>query len=1176
MNPGAHHHFGAHHRRHESIWARALHRTVTGAQAFARRLTPTTRAARIVAVFGIVIILAALVVGYLFRTMLPGDLAGPWIIQAIEEKLGPGHRVSIGETQIESDATGGWRLRVRDLVVRGPNGEVLASAPSAEVALEGSLLSGRLRARRIDLIDAELTVQIGPDGRIAVFPGRDVKPTMPTARLTPPIARAPRATVPLPPPSPVAAADPLRFPELIAWLDGLEKSGLDGIALTEVGLKQGTLVVENTVTGKRWTFRDIETHFERQSGGLTFSLASGSQRERWSLTATVSPAQDGARAIDLVVEQLAVPDLLLAAGFDSVDLKVETPISGILRAHIASDGRLLAAAMRVALAPGVIGKPSEPDSFFTIEEAYLQMTFDPERRAFLIEPFAIAASGNRTVLEARIDAPRGDDPRWPVAITRGQMILTAGRTAEPPLEIDRVAVRGNYDPKLQRIVIEQGELSGATAGLALSGSIGIGGDAPTISLGVAATPMSASAFKRLWPIVLAPGVRKWVIDNVDNGVVERALIAIALPAEVIAKSGVVLDDAAVRVEVMLSNTQFRPIPGLPPIRESAASIFVTGRTARVQVARGVVDTPGNRRITLRDGVFEVADHSRHPPNSIIRFRLDGAADAVAELIAMEPLREVAGFKIDPATTKGTVGADVQLQLALKPSVDLKDIGYTIAADVKGFAADRLVRNQRVEAVNAAVTITPSLLTAKGEGQLAGSPATFEIRQPKGTQDFEFRVVSTFDEATRARLGFDLTPWLLGPVSVRANGKVTERETRMEVEADLTAARVSDLVPGWQKVPGRPSRASYRVIERDGGVRIENLIVSGSGTSLRGSLEFDKEGWIVSANLPTFHLSDGDKANLRTERATDGALRIIVRGDVLDARGLMRSMTEGAPAPKAGRDSRPRDIDIDLRLGAATGNNGEVARQVEMRLSRRNGEVRSFALLAKIGADASAVGELRARDGGEPVLYITAGDAGAFFRFIDMYTKIFRGEVWVVIEPPRPNKPMQEGIIAMRDFVIRGEPGLDRLQAAAPADAADRNAPRQVPGGPSAAVFSRLRVHFERGPGRFVIREGVIFGPSIGATFDGTLDYAGNNVHIRGTYIPAYGLNNALARVPLLGYILGGDPNEGVLAVTFEIVGPASRPILRANPMSAVAPGFLRKIFQFRQAPDAPPPAQLPQ
>ena len=340
-------------------------------------------------------------------------------------------------------------------------------------------------------------------------------------------------------------------------------------------------------------------------------------------------------------------------------------------------------------------------------------------------------------------------------------------------------------------------------------------------------------------------------------------------------------------------------------------------------------------------------------------------------------------------------------------------------------------------------------------------------------------------------------------------------------------------------------------------------------TLKGSLELDSEGAFVSANLPTFHLSEGDKASLRAERAPDGALRVTVRGDVLDARGAIRGLTEGPAQTTSGRQQRPRDLDLELRLGAATGHNGEVARQLDMKILRRNGEIRNFSLVGKIGRDASMVGELRLRDGNRPVIYVTSGDAGAMFRFADFYSRVYGGEVSILIEPPRPDGAPQDGVISLKDFTIRGEPALDRMQAAAPAEPGE---PRgQARPSTQGVAFLRMQVDFSRTPGRFNIREGVIFGPSIGATVDGVLDFAGDRVQIRGTYVPAFGINNLFGQLPIVGLFLGG-PKEGLIAITFEIVGPASGPTLRVNPMSAAAPGFLRKLFEFRGAPDVAPAA----
>jgi hypothetical protein len=74
----------------------------------------------------------------------------------------------------------------------------------------------------------------------------------------------------------------------------------------------------------------------------------------------------------------------------------------------------------------------------------------------------------------------------------------------------------------------------------------------------------------------------------------------------------------------------------------------------------------------------------------------------------------------------------------------------------------------------------------------------------------------------------------------------------------------------------------------------------------------------------------------------------------------------------------------------------------------------------------------------------------------------------------------------------------------------------------------------------------------------------DDVRMRGTFIPMYALNNMFGQIPLFGIFLGGS-KEGLVGVTFEVVGPTSGPTLHVNPISAVAPGLLRKFFDFPNA-----------
>ncbi len=1161
-----------HHPQHHSAGFRSrIGRT------FARviRLLFRTRAGRVsrtkIVAFGVVTLATLYVL--LVRGLLPFDVASPWIARALEEQLGKGYKVKIGHTVVDHDALGAPVLRVNGIRVRGPSGRVIATAPSAVVGLDGSsMLVGGFRARRIDLVGAETTVRIGADGRVAITAGRDASPLTPDAE-----ASAAAAATKKPPAKKDTARLPTEhfyYPELVRWLDSLERSGLDGVALAEIGLKQGTLIVESATTGRKWVFHNINIQLVRPAeGGLLFTISSSGAEKSWNLTATVGAVQDGARAIDIVASDLLPGDLLLAAGLSDINFLAETPLSGILRAQIHEDGRLASAVMRVLGGSGIIGSTTDPEARFKVDETQVQVLYDPNRRAMIVDPILLRVGANRFALSAIVEAPKGEETTWPVSIAQGMLSLSTGRDGETPLVLNHLNVRAVYDPALHRLIIQQGDLSGATTGAAFSGSLSFG-PTPTLALGIACTKMPVSAAKKLWPALVAVGTRGWAMDRIEGGVIERVLIALNVPLDAIGKPDVELPDPAVRFEMTATGAVFRPTANLPLMRDAQVTAVVTGRTARVRIAKAIVDTPGGRTIAISDGVLEVPNHAPPNPNGTIQFRFDGPADAIAEMIATDTLKDAAGYTIDPATTKGSVSASLRLDLVFRRNVREGEVDYLAEGDVTGFSADRIVRGQRVDGVNAKVSVTPAAVQIKGEGKIAGAAANFEYRKSrtKVKSDAEFRITTSLDDNARMRFGIELAPWLVGPVGVRAQGRINERETRVDVENDLTAAKVSDLVPGWQKPAGRSAKANYRMIERDNSVKLEDLTITGSGTTLKGSLEIDGEGGLVSSNFPVFQLSDGDKATLRAERAADGTLKVAVRGDVLDARGVIRGMTEGPGQGSQAHPYRVRDLDLDLRLGAATGNNGEVARQLEMRLLRRNGEIRSFSLLGKIGRDASLVGELRAREGGRPVLYMTASDAGALFRFADIYNRIQGGEVWIVIDPPNQSGAPQEGIINVRNFAIHGEPSFERMQSAAPPDPTDVRAATR-PATVGSVPFIRAQIAFNRTPGKFNIREGLVFGPTVGATVEGALDYANNQVHIRGTYSPAFGINNLLGSVPVLGFVFGG-PKEGLLAITFEIVGPVSGPTLRVNPMSAAAPGLFRKFFEFRGASDTPPAIPL--
>jgi hypothetical protein len=222
-----------------------------------------------------------------------------------------------------------------------------------------------------------------------------------------------------------------------------------------------------------------------------------------------------------------------------------------------------------------------------------------------------------------------------------------------------------------------------------------------------------------------------------------------------------------------------------------------------------------------------------------------------------------------------------------------------------------------------------------------------------------------------------------------------------------------------------------------------------------------------------------------------------------------------------------------------------------------GTIRSFMSSGKLGRDTPITADLRAREG-RAVFYLETDDAGAFLRFTDAYSKVIGGQLQLTIDAPTVEPGPREALLNVGDFTVKGEPSLDML-------AADSSA-----GAQSGISFSRLRAKFIRQNGQLTIRDGILKGPRVGGTIEGDIDYPGNQVRIRGTLAPLYGLNNMFGQVPALGPA-GGGGNEGLFGVTYEVVGTPGQPVFRVNPISAMAPSVLRKIFELNKNPNDLPP-----
>ncbi|MBR0961706.1 YhdP family protein [Bradyrhizobium japonicum] len=1094
------------------------------------------------------------------------DIATPWLAAAIEDNIGHGNTVEIGGTQIERAGRVRIAVRIRDIIVRDRDHAIVASAPKAEVKLSGAaLLMGHLRAESLNLVDAELAIRIAPDGTVTVSAGDTAKPlatgvaSKKDAGLPPTF---PRNGVP-PPPFATAPASPevsQAAPQAPAqsgilqgldWLDSLSMTGLDGQNLNEIGLRNGNLIVDDQQRGSKWSFENITLSLRRPSrGGVALSLGEEGARP-WMLRATIGPAENGVRSVDIKADKVSTSNILLALRVKDLTYTADLPLTGELKGELGRDGVPTFFRGKIAVGAGNIIDTDTPDYPMAIDSAEINVEWDANRRV-LVAPFKILSGANRLTLLAHLEPPNGNINDWQLGFSGGSILL-GGIDNEPPLVFNRIAIGFRFDTDHKRILLTQADVSNGEIGVAGTGAIDYSGE-PRLTLGFAGTPMSASALKRMWPTLIVPELREWVIERIERGTLQRIEIGVNSPTRNLPRKGPPIPDDGLSVNIVASGVAVRPVDGMPVVRDADLKARVTGRTATVNIGQGVADTPSGRKVTISDFVFEVPDMAPKPSPSRSRFRVEGPVPAAAEMLANDRLSDLSATVVDPNTSKGTFSANIQLGMPVKGELTKADTTYAVTAELNGFAADKLVMNQKLEANNLKISANNQGYQVKGDVKINGQAASLDYRKPT-EGDADVRLQATLDDASRARLGFDLSPAVSGSLPIKLSGKIAsgvDQTTKLGVEVDLTPVRLDNILPGWVKLPGKSGKATFKVVPTAQSTRLEDIVIEGGGASIKGSLEVDANGDLMNANFPTYAPSDGDKASLKVERNQDGVVRGTMRGDVFDGRGFLKSAISGNS-----RDDKNKlknvDFDIDVKLGAVAGFNGEAMRSVDAKMSKRNGAIKAFTLSGKIGRDTPVAADLRGgrAQGNREVIYLQTNDAGALLRFTDTYTKAVGGQMVVALEPPtsEPNTS-REGLINVRDFTVKGEAQLERVAAGAPN------------GTGNGVSFSALRAEFTRQNGALTIRDGVVKGPMIGATIEGSIDYPGNQVCMSGTFVPMYGVNNIFGQIPLFGIFLGGGNNEGLIGVTYEVVGTPAAPVMRVNPISAMAPGLFRKIFEF--------------
>lgn len=1022
-------------------------------------------------------------------------------------------------------------------------GRTVVEAPRAELSLDPiALLKLQAKPRRLEVFDLVVRLLVMPDGALAISAGA---PNEEAIVLTRPAEPAPVA--------PNAEDKPRRSAilreatgALRAFFD-LATSPHSPIAdLRLVAVRGGKLVVDDRTADRTTTFGDLDMAFEKTWRATSFSLRAAAPNGELVALAKATGTPDTERRLDVEVKGVSMDEVALVAGARRQAVESDASLSFQLRFVLEADRKLREATGRALVGPGYLrleDPDHEPLFFDEISGAF---RWDAANQRIVVSPFQFFAGETQFVMEGALQAPPRPEDGWKVALGLAKPGgIAAERPNEKLLALDKASLEGHLFLDDKRFDIGRIELVGPEVAAAAAGAFDwVNG--PHIRLGVSAGRMPLLSLFRVWPSMMGAPARTWLIGHASAGTIETARLSIDFDKNAI--TAMRFDrpppDESLQMDFQLSGVSVSALGGIPEITALDGAGKLTGRSALFKASSGAMQTGPGRRLALTNGAFSLPynDGGRATP-ARVETRVAGSVEAVSELLARDSIRDIAAMPLEPGSLKGQV--DGQLRLDFKIGSDARgdDVKVFVNANVSNFVADHLIGKEKFE--NGALTVVgdPTGLRATGSGRIFGGPATLDLRKDVGKPALA-TLSATVDEAARAKFGFEAAG-VSGPIGMKLSARLEDGETEANVELDLTRTAFDNPVPGLSKPAGRQGRASFLVLHRERSTRIDNLTFEAGGASARGAIELSPQGEVQVVKLTQARLSPGDDMRVDLQRAGD-LYRVTVRGVSIDARPFIKSLGQSANSSQ-----KSADFELDLKSPILTGFSKQALTNADLKITRRGGAIRQFAASGQFGRGA-VTARMTTAEGGRPQIDIGSADAGALLAFADIYSRMEGGALNAIMSQ-EPTGLV--GTVKIRSFNLRDEPALRRLVA--------ESAPRaDAPGAkvdPALVGFDRLQVVFLRSGGHMTLRDGVMNGPNIGLTVEGSVDTERNTIALNGTFVPAYTVNNFFSKIPVVGVLLGGGWNEGLFALNYKVTGRVNAPQVSVNPLS-VAPGFLRKIF----------------
>jgi len=1003
------------------------------------------------------------------------------------------------------------RLRLPRVEIAGPDGRLLALLPEARFTLSRAALGERrIVVETVRLDGASLALRRLGDGSLDVaFGGDDAALSAATPES---LAQA------------LAAFKRVFETPALAGLQRIEAGGLQ-IRLDDARndkvwqVSAGRLVLTQDATRLAVTLGFDIGEAERMPSSVALSLNTRKGRNEASFGAAITAVP----ARDLALQSPALAWLGV----------LDVPISGSLRSGIDASGAVGQLDARLEIGAGVLN-PVAGVAPVAIRGGSAHLTYDPatERVTFpelSLDSRALRLRGSGSALLRGFRGGLPDEVLAQLAVV--DLRVDPEGLFETPVQF----VEGALDLRLRldpfTLDIGQMRLSDGRDPINASGRIAATAQGWHVALDFGAGRITQDRLLALWPISVVAKTRRWLVENVATGELRNVHAALRLQpgAEPQLALGYAFDGAEVRV-----------LDSLPPLLDTSGFATIEGNRHSLTVERGHLVAPAGGRIDVADTVLVVPDIRMRPAPAEIRLRTVSTIPAALSLLDQQPFGFMTRAGLGTDFAEGTARAEAVMQMPLQNGVKPDEVRFRVTAELADVRSQVLVPGRLLRAPSLTLAADATGIEIAGRGTLSGVAFDADWRQDFGAEAqgiSRLDATIAIDETALAALGVVLPD---GTLSGRGEGQLAldirrGAPIRFDLASDLRGIGLAIPAVGWRKPA---DQAGSFVISGELGAppAIDQMHLVAAGLDAAGTLALSPAGALSEARFEAVTLGDWfEGAAVLRAQGAGNPMAIELSG----ARADLRRASIGGGG--GGGGGGPISISMDrvqvTDSIALTGFRGD--------FSQTTGFSGGFSALVNGGARVQ--GTVTPGRAGRSAFRVTSDDAGAVLASSGVFTKARGGTLDLILQPGAAGAGFFDGTAEITDLRVINASLLAALINAA----SGIGLLEQLNG--EGLVFSNVDGEFTIGPDTLTLYKGAAIGASLGVSGDGTYMPASGVLDIQGVVTPIYLING-------IGQIISRR-GEGFFGISYRLRGTAAEPQITVNPLSLLAPGFLRDIFR---------------